>query len=232
MDETRGIKIAIVDSGVNAAHSHVEAVEGGVSFELDMEGNVVTGGAYTDEIGHGTAIAGVIREKNPTSMLYAVKIFDKELAASTSLLLAALRWSIDAEMKVIHLSLGTEKEADRAPLDSLCKQAHDNGIIIIASARSPDDMVFPAAFETVIGACWDKDCDDISLSHYPESPIEFGACGLPRSLPGLAKRMNFQGHSFAAAHVTARAARLLADNPDRGTAWVRKKLAEDAQTRG
>ena len=230
MDETPGIKIAIIDSGVNAAHSHVGAVEDGVSFGLDSQGAVVISDDFSDDIGHGTAIAGVIREKNPTVMLYAVKIFDDKLAAPTSLLLAALQWSIDAEIKIIHLSLGTEKETDRAPLESLCRHAHDNGLIIIASARSPEDAVFPAAFDTVIGVCWDKECADDSLSHHPDDPIEFGACGLPRPLPGLAENMNFRGHSFAAARVTARAARLLAGNSDRGTAWVRKKLAEDTQT--
>jgi hypothetical protein len=40
-------------------------------------------------------------------------------------------------------------------------------------------------------------------------PIEFGAYGRPREIPGLAQERNFGGASFAAARVTAMAAAYL-----------------------
>lgn len=224
-----GIDIALIDSGINAAHSHVGNVADGVSLNLDSKGGLVVGDDFSDEIGHGTAIAGVIRAGAPLARLHAVKIFRAELKAATPLLLAALEWAIEKRMKIIHLSLGTEREEDREILSAGCRVAHDRDIIIVASARSHDDVIFPAAFDSVIGAYWNKECDEDFLIYCSDAPIEFGAYGFPRSLPGMPQEMNFRGNSFAAAHVTARAARLLEQNPDGGVAWVREELARSAK---
>jgi subtilisin family serine protease len=229
MSESHEIEIAIIDSGINAAHSHVGVVAGGVSFERDSDGNVVPGEDFSDLIGHGTAIAGVIREKNPAARLYAVRIFDGELAASSSLLIAALGWAVEEGIGIIHMSLGVESEAAGERLAELCRRAYEKDIIMIASARSRDDAIYPASLETVIGVCQNENCGEDSLIYYPESPVDFGACGLPRALPGLSREMNFRGNSFAAARVTARAASLLAENPGGGASWVRERLVEEAQ---
>ncbi len=56
----RGVKVAIIDSGVNPAHPHVGGVAGGArisSSEADSSND------YLDYIGHGTAVAGAIRER-------------------------------------------------------------------------------------------------------------------------------------------------------------------------
>jgi len=225
MNDT-SIDIAIIDSGVNPWHSHVGEVDGGVAFTPDAGGRIVESADFRDEIGHGTAIAGIIKEKVPRARIHAVKIFHKDLNATTLLLVAALEWALAKRIKLIHLSLGSEREEDREPLSRLCQQAYDTGAVIVASARGPDDVIFPAAFETVIGVYWNRDCDKDSVVYHPKASIEFGACGLPRPLPSMPQEMNFRGPSFAAAHVTARAAALLAENPTGGILWVKENLRQ------
>jgi subtilisin family serine protease len=216
--------IAIIDSGVNPWHSHVNGVERGLSISLDARGEVITSADFTDEIGHGTAIAGIIKEKSPKARLYAIKIFFKELSAPSSVLLAALEWAINEGVKIIHLSLGTEREECRSGLDELCQCAYDRGTVLVASARGPNDKVYPAAFDTVIGVYWDKNCGKDALIYRPKSLVKFGAYGWPRSLPGLPQDMNFHGNSFAAAHVSARVAKLLEENPHVGTSQIKGML--------
>jgi hypothetical protein len=223
------IDIALIDSGINAAHSHVGNVAGGVSLSLDSNDDLVVTDDFSDEIGHGTAIAGVICAGSQLARLHAVKIFHDELKAATPLLLAALEWAVEKGMKMIHLSLGTERAEDEETLSTVCRIAHERDIIIVASARSHDDTVLPAALDSVIGVCWDKGCNEDFLIYYSDAPIEFGAYGLPRPLPGMPQEMNFRGHSFAAARVTARAAKLLEDNPGGGVGWVRQELAQSAR---
>jgi subtilisin family serine protease len=206
-----GPDIAIIDSGINPWHIHVQGVEGGIAFYPDSEG-LIADDDFRDAIGHGTAIAGIIREKVPSARLYAVKIFHEELNAPVSLLLGALKWAVDRNIKIIHLSLGTARETYRDELESLCQYAFDKGTVILAAARSPDDRVFPAVFETVMGVCWDRGCDETSVRYYPGKNVEFGAYGWPRIIPGLPQAKNFRGNSFAAAHITARAAQLLERN--------------------
>ncbi|MFY9942579.1 MAG: hypothetical protein WAK57_10430, partial [Desulfobacterales bacterium] len=74
----------------------------------------------------------------------------------------------------------------------------------------------------------DPTCGPGRILYNPGRPIAFGAHGWPRALPGLPQESNFRGHSFAAAHVTAEVARLLADNPSGGPDWVRLQLIRAA----
>jgi subtilisin family serine protease len=222
------IEIAVIDSGINPGHSHVQGVAGGISFHLEASGKVAEGVDFSDELGHGTAIAGVIREKNPQAKIYAVKIFHQLLEAPAALLLAAMQWAIRARVNIIHLSLGTERFEYRGDLKQLCRDAVGKDIVIIAAARALDDQVFPAIFDEVIGVYWNHDCENGSLIYYPEKTVEFGAYGRPRAIPGIPQEMNFSGSSFAAAHVTAMAADILEDNPMAGVVWVKEMLRKRA----
>jgi subtilisin family serine protease len=223
------IDIAIIDSGVNPWHSHVQGVAGGVSFHVDDSGEVIASEDYRDQLGHGTAIAGVIREKIPDGRLHAVRIFHQNLEAPMTLLVAALEWAVEEEPKMIHLSLGTEREEYRRELERICRKASEKEIVVIAAARAPDDRVYPSSFETVIGVCWNRECEDDFLVYHPGKSVEFGACGRPRALPGMPPEHNFRGSSFAAARVTGLAADLLAKNPTQGAGWVRERLKKMAK---
>lgn len=229
------IDIVIIDSGVNPWHSHVRGVAGGIAFGLGESGKVVVSEDFFDTMGHGTAIAGVIREQVSRARLYAVRIFHGELAAPVSVLQTALKWAVEKGPKMIHLSLGTEREEDRHDLGRICRQACQQGIVIVAAARTPEDRVYPGAFESVIGVCWERTCNEDSIVYHPGKVVEFGACGRPRQLPGVPEENNFRGSSFAAARVTGMAARMLEQDPRRGTGWVRealKRMAEEDNTYG
>jgi hypothetical protein len=213
----------------------VSGVAGGIAFGLGESGEVVACEDFFDSMGHGTAIAGVIREQVPQARLYAVRIFHGELEAPVAVLQAALDWAVRKRTKMIHLSLGTERQEYRHDLDRLCRQACEQDIVIVAAARTPEDRIFPGAFESVIGVCWDRTCEEGSIVHHPGKTVEFGACGRPRPLPGVPEEKNFRGSSFAAARVTGMAARMLEENPMQGTRWVRqalKRMAEEENTYG
>lgn len=227
------VSIALIDSGVNAVHSHVGWVAAGLALYTGRGGEVVRiYGDLEDRIGHGTAVAGVIRHKVPEADLYAVKIFHSQLRAPVSLLAGALEWAVEHRIKVIHLSLGSTAEEGREAIRALCSEAFDRGLVIVAAARSHEDPVYPASLPTVIGVCWDRTCGPDDLVYQERGPIEFGANGLARPLPGIAQERNFRGGSFAAARVTAAAARLLRDDPSAGVLWVRERLIEAAAGHG
>lgn len=222
------IDIAIIDSGVNPSHPHVQGVAGGLTFALDPAGRPTATAGFEDRIGHGTAIAGIFKEKLPDARIWAVKIFQSDLTASSKLLFAALEWAIEADIKIIHLSLGTQRKQDRQPLARICQSAHQKGIIILAAARGYDDIVYPAVFKTVIGVYWNKTCGPGSTIFHPDNPIDFGAWGYPRPLPGLDQKHNFRGNSFAVATVSAKVAQILASDRDADLVKVMNKLIQDA----
>ena len=223
------VTVAVIDSGINGSHPHVGGTVPGVTFLTTDDGAVVREDGGQDEIGHGTAIAGVIRLHAPASQLTALKIFKIDLTASMAALMAAMEWAVSAGSRIIHLSLGTTQDRYREPLRTLCQKALARNTLVVAAARSADDRIYPAVFDTVIGVYQNPACPPESLVHHPGALVNFGAHGQPRPIPGLPQARNFRGSSFAAAHVTGRVAAFLEDHPDAGFEMVMAALREMAE---
>ncbi|MCG8552758.1 MAG: S8 family serine peptidase [Desulfobacterales bacterium] len=223
-------EIAIIDSGITPGHPHVGPITGGHGYETDPNtGQVAQTRDLTDNIGHGTAIAGIIKEKVPDARLYAVKIFSRDLGTSVEVLTRALAWCVRQRFNIIHLSLGVENKDAAAPLEQLCDTAREKGTLIIASARGPEHRIYPACFSNVVCAYRHPDCAWDDLVFHSGSAVAFGAHGFPRPIPGLPQEKNFQGHSFAAAHVTAHAAALMKQYPDYSLETILRQLQNSAQ---
>jgi hypothetical protein len=224
-----GLKIAVIDSGINPGHPHVGGVAGGVSFFMGQRGKISSAEDFSDRLGHGTAIAGVIREKSPKALLFGVKIFHEALRAPGSVLLAALEWAIENRMCIVQMSLGIQPNHFKSSLDQICRKAVEEGIVVVAAGRTPDDEIYPAAFPQVIGAYWNRSCEPETICFHTGCRIEFGAFGRPRPLPGLPTEKNFSGHSFAAARMTARIAALLETWPGIDLREIKKLLISHSE---
>ncbi|MBI3797986.1 MAG: S8 family serine peptidase [Deltaproteobacteria bacterium] len=209
-----GVRVALIDSGINAQHSHVGYLAGGVAFSVAADSKVQEHGDYTDRIGHGTALAGILRAKAPQVELYAVKIFTERLAASILILEAALRWAVQQRMHIINLSLGTANADHRARLSDIVTQAHAAGALLVASSPPGRLDVLPAALPGVIGVAGDDQCGWHEHGYVADDPIPFRAHPCPRPLPGPAQARNFRGHSFASAHLSAWLALLVEQRPN------------------
>lgn len=220
------VRIALVDSGVNAHHTHVQHVAGGIHFFLDDQKHLRTTLEYTDEIGHGTALAGLIRAKAPKTDLYAVKIFQDHLATSYPVLEAALNWSIQAGMKIVNLSLGLVNPAHKESLTRIVSEAKRKGIIIVAGSPPERTDVLPACLPGVVSVAAAPECGWNQHFMATENSVAFRAHPHPRSLPGPAQAQNFYGHSFAAGHITGTLAqRVLSDpslTPDSAVKYLRQ----------
>jgi len=63
-----GVKVAVIDSGIDDGHPSVGQVNGGVALEYDSheeDGYRIVEGPHEDLYGHGTACAGIIRTIAP-----------------------------------------------------------------------------------------------------------------------------------------------------------------------
>jgi hypothetical protein len=223
-----GIRIALIDSGVNPGHSHVGPIAGGVAFSTGPKGEVLQTSDYRDTLGHGTALAGILKFKAPEAELFAVKVFTDRLVTSIEILEAALRWAIEQKMQVVNLSLGTAKPEHRARMARIASRAKRGGTLIAAS--SPPEMtdVLPAALDGIFGVAASDECSWSEYRYIAEAPIHFRAHPSPRPLPGLDQSRNYRGHSFASAHLSALLAMLIQDRPEMGFAAARERLIKCA----
>jgi hypothetical protein len=177
------------------------------------DGSIAFAPDYRDLLGHGTAVAGVIRAKAPEAELYAVRVFDRELRTHAVVVAAAIRWAVEQGMNVVNISLGTEREENRELLREACEEASQRGVILVAASEGSEREWFPATFANVIAVAGDERCAWDEYFSCPDEPVLFRAHPSPRPLPGRPQSRNLRGHSFAAAHITASVARVLGDNP-------------------
>jgi hypothetical protein len=199
----KGIKVALIDSGINPTHSHVEWVNGGINFTFNEAGEVIQGVDYQDHVGHGTALAGIFRKKASSVSLYAIKIFDRVLKTQISVLEKAIEWAIRSDMKIVNLSLGTSNPDHEARLKVLCDEAEKERILIVASGIPGQKNNYPAVFSNVIGVAGDEYCQWDEYFYVEGDPVPFRAHPQPRPIPGIPQERNLKGHSFASAHIGA-----------------------------
>jgi Subtilase family len=196
----RGVRIAVVDSGVHAAHPHVGGIAGGAAFDADGR----HGGDAIDRLGHGTAVAAAILEKAPGAELLAVKVFDRSLATTGLALVEAIRWAAGAEAALINLSLGTANAAHEPALAAAVSEASAVGAIVVAAAPQDSVRWLPGALPGVIAVQVDWDCprDACQLAVEPDGRVSLRASGFPRPIPGVPPNRNVHGPSFAVANAT------------------------------
>lgn len=197
-----GVRIAIVDSGVNGRHSHVRGLAQALRATDGDDGTVRWIGDPTDEVGHGTAVAAAIRQKVPRAELYSLKVFDRTLLTHMRYVLAAIHWATEHGMHLVNLSLGSSNDEHIPGLQGAAESALAAGTLLVASSEPAETPVYPAVLPGFVGVRTDPHCDEWSYSLWPGEVLPVGACGYPRRLPDRPPAANFRGTSFAAAHVT------------------------------
>jgi len=223
----KGVRVVVVDSGVNPRHSHVGGRIDGAGIYRGGDGAVHWGSDYRDTSGHGTAIAAVIRHVAPEADLFAIKIFNGALATTPDVLEGALSYALQAGARVVNLSLGMGGAPIAPSLRALCRDAVRAGIILVASARNGSKGAgVPASYDEVIGVKGDGRLGEDTLIYRSGDPCECLASPWPRSLAGLPRERNFRGNSFAAARVSGAIACLLERSPDADLDTLRKMLRE------
>jgi hypothetical protein len=191
------MKIAIIDSGIHPGHPHVGEIAGAVEITPAGEGLPSEGNAAIDRLGHGTAVAGAIREKVPDAQLYAVKVFDKRLTANIDVILRALAWCREHRMDLVNLSLGTRNPAH---CERFLRVLGDD-LLVVSAAN-----VLPGRLPEVIGVLPDPDCPRDAFRYHAGV---FHASPYPRPIPGVPVARNLHGTSFSVANMTGLVARAL-----------------------
>lgn len=196
----RGVRIAIVDTGIHAGHPHIGGVEGGTAFDDDG----VEHADVVDRLGHGTAVAAAIHDKAPGAALVAVKAFDRTLATTGRALAAAIRWAVAQKVDLVNLSLGTTNPEHRRILEDVVAEATAAGTLILAAAPDDQQMWLPGALSGVVAVELDWSCprDACVAVTGEDDQLRLRASGFPRPIPGVPPERNLKGQSFAVANAT------------------------------
>lgn len=221
----KGVRIAVIDSGVHASHPHVGTVAGGVGIRDD--GSLVDD--YVDRLGHGTAVTAAIREKAPDAEIVVIKVFWDTLATDIRSLLRAIEVAAGRGAAVINLSLGTAEMEHRSRLEAALASTRSAGSMVVAATDDKGTLWLPGSLDGAVGVKADWTCDrhGYTVSTVDERPILLTS-PYPRDIPGVPRERNLHGVSFAVANASGFVSRALEARPGRDVAGVFETLHEAA----
>jgi subtilisin family serine protease len=204
----KGVRVAVVDSGIHPANPHIDVPVSGVRIGADGE----IDDDFIDRIGHGTAVAAAIAEKAPGIELLAVRVFEHRLATSAGVLARGISWAAANRARLINLSLGTSNPSRATVLAAAVAEAVEAGAIVVSALESGGVAWFPGSLPNVVGVTLDPTGDRNEIGGpgtVEPGRLRLSAAGYPRPIPGVPAERNLAGISFAVANVTGFLARLL-----------------------
>ena len=182
-----GVKVAILDTGIDYTHPDLDANYGG---GINLVDSTTPADPFDDSLsGHGTHVAGVIGAEldgngivgvAPNVSLYAVKVLDSNGYGFLSDILAGLEWAIANDMDVVNMSLGLTTSSEA--LEEVCARAYENGILLIAAAGNTGlygggKVLYPALYPSVISVGATDAADAIYRSSARGADLEVVAPG-------------------------------------------------------
>jgi subtilisin family serine protease len=210
-----GVRVCVVDSGIEHGHPSVGAVQGSVTVEAreDARSRVVRD-EVGDVSGHGTACASVIRHLAPDCALHSIRVLGTDSTGTADALLTGLAWAIEQRFDVINLSMSSRKR-DAAPLlHDLADAAYFHRTMLVCSAHNAAVESYPWRFASVISVGAHETEDPYEFLANPRPPVEFFARGTDVEVGWLdGSTITGTGNSFATAHLSGLCAKILAKHP-------------------
>jgi subtilisin family serine protease len=231
----RGVRVAIVDSGVEADHPAVGGrLVRSVSVERDGDDWAVVDVPASDVVGHGTACAGIVHALAPEAEIVSVRVLGSDNRGHGGAFATGLAWAIEASgASIVNLSLSSRSEAMFGPLHELADEAYFGNVLLVAAANNVSAASYPSLYAAVVSVAAHDVPDPGTWYYNPSPPVEFGAHGLNVDVAWRGgTRMTVTGNSFAAPHIAGYAARIRAAHPGITPFEVKSLLAATADSAG
>ncbi|MDI6889275.1 MAG: S8 family serine peptidase [Methanocellales archaeon] len=239
-NEGTGVKVAIIDTGIDYTHPDLDAnYKGGIDYVNDDADPM-------DDNGHGTHCAGIVAAEDndigvvgvaPEAYLYAVKVLDSSGSGYLSDVIAGIDWSVSNGMQVISISLGTD--SDYTSLHDACDNAYVAGLVLVAAAGNDgnppgrgDSVDYPGAYSSVIAVAATDDTDARARWSSTGPAVELSAPGVDilSTYPG--GYAYGSGTSMACPHVTGTVALAMISYPTYDNVQIRILLQTTADDLG
>lgn len=212
-----GVRVAIVDSGVDGDHPAVGGLAGGAAMVADPDapgGVRAVEGPHEDLFGHGTACAAIVRAAAPDAELYSVRVLGERLTGRGLVFAAGIRWAIDNGMHVVNLSLSTTRLDYFGLFHRLVDDAFFRRMMLVCAVSNVRGPSYPAQYASVFSVAAHDGRDPYAIRYNPNGPAEFGAPGIDLEVAWLQGRtIRSTGNSYAAPHVSGLIARILSKHP-------------------
>jgi hypothetical protein len=239
----QGIKVAVIDTGIDLNHPMFQGRLAPSSewmdyVDFDMTPQEVQPASGTSAYGHGTAVAGLILQVAPKATILPIRVLGPDGSGDTTNVVAAIDWAIQKGAKVINLSLGTT--VNDSVLQAQVNYATSLGVYVVASAGNTGDtkVTYPAGWAKSgsnskyllsVGSV----SQGLAMSTFSCSgtALEFVALGEFMYSAAPDNRMGYAtGTSFAAPQVAGSVALALSDTATANRGNMESYLSSSAQS--
>jgi subtilisin len=212
-----GVRVAVIDSGIESGHPMVGAVDHAVVVERDdtTDGSIrFVEGPHDDLYGHGTACAAIIRALAPDVELISVRVLASNLKGSAFAFAHGLEWCLDHDVDVVNLSLSTSNESYAETFWDLLDRASFERVMVVSAMNNDRKRSIPSEFAGVFSVACAPGADRETFWWNPGGPAEWGAPGIDVDLAWSGGgTITATGNSFAAPVITGHLARIAAAHP-------------------
>jgi subtilisin family serine protease len=218
----RGVRVAVLDSGIDGSHPLVGGVADYVTVVLDddaPDGVRFESGEHEDLYGHGTACAAVIRELAPQAELVSVRVLGANLKGTANVFANGLRWCLDHDVTIASLSLSTTNIRHAETFHELVDAATFRGMLLVSAMNNDYKRTIPSEFASVFSVACAPGVDRERFWYNPAGPAEWGAAGIDVEVAWNGHQTIIgTGNSFAAPVIAGQLARIMAAHPGL-TSW-------------
>lgn len=210
-DEQSKVRIGIVDSGISSS-AGIKCIKG-YNFILDTDDT-------EDDIGHGTALAGIVSSISPDAEIIPLKISSKSFMTTAEITSKAIYQAVDDfKCDILLLSFG---QPDTEELHKAIKYAAENGVIMISAVGNEgfiryrkNKTYYPAGYDEVIGIGSADEDGDVSYFSQRNNSVFVVICGetiKSLNMDGTEKLVT--GTSFSAASIAGLVANIGMEDVD------------------
>jgi subtilisin family serine protease len=212
----RGVRVAILDSGIDASHPSVGSVTEAVAITIDDDGNVTeVEGPHDDLYGHGTACAAIVRELAPDVELVSVRVLGQNLKGSAIAFGAGVEWCLEHGVDIANLSLSTTNIAYAKAFYELVDAAAFSRMLLVSAMANEYKRSIPSEFAGVFSVACGPGTDREQVWCNPDGPADWAAAGLEVEVAwGEGSTITASGNSFAAPVVAGHLARIRSAHPE------------------
>jgi subtilisin family serine protease len=191
--KNKEVVVAVVDTGIHGDHQFlakniyvVNRMPSAKNFGVDFSGDKIST-APTDQHGHGTHVAGIVKSVFPDVKILALKYYNPKASGQANLnaTIKALQYAVDHNVDIINYS-GGGPEASAEELKVL-KEAEKKGILVVAAAGNERSNIeekknayYPASYglsNIITVAAHDDSLNIIPSSNWGKNSVDIAAPG-------------------------------------------------------